>query len=81
MLLGAYLMGGLPDDDAATVRAHLEVCAMCKAEHDDLAPVPGWLSLLSGEQIPPRLTAVRDQDAGRERGKRKNRPGRPPGPR
>jgi hypothetical protein len=46
-------MGGLPDDDAAVVRAHLEVCAMCRAEHDDLALVPGWLSLLSGAQIPP----------------------------
>ncbi len=55
MLLGAYLMGGLPKDDAAAVRAHLEVCARCKAEHDDLAPVSGLLSLLSGAQVPPRL--------------------------
>lgn len=42
-------MGGLRDDEAVVVREHLEVCAMCKAEHDDLARVPGWLSLLSGE--------------------------------
>ena len=58
ILLGAYLMGGLREKDAAAVRAHLETCAMCKAEHDDLAPVPGWLSLLSDEQDPPRLTIV-----------------------
>lgn len=81
MFLGAYLMGGLPEADAAAVRAHLEVCAMCKAEHDDLAPVPGWLSLLSDEQVPPRLTVARDPDADRERGKRAGRARRPPGKR
>jgi anti-sigma factor RsiW len=80
-LLGVYLMGGLPEDDAAAVRAHLAVCAMCKAEHDDLAPVPGWLSLLSDEQIPPRLTVARDPDADPDRGKPKGRGRRPPGPR
>ena len=47
LLLGAYLMGGLSEDEAATVRAHLKVCARCKAEHDYLAPVPGFLRLLS----------------------------------
>lgn len=80
-LLGVYLMGGLPADDAAAVRAHLEVCAMCKAEHDDLAPVPGWLSLLSDEQIPPRLTVARDPDGDRDGGQRKGRNRRRPGPR
>ncbi len=81
MFLGAYLMGGLPEDDAAVVRAHLETCAMCKAEHDDLAPVPGWLSLLSDEQIPPRLTVARDPDADSEPGNRRGRARRPPDPR
>lgn len=81
MFLGAYLMGGLPEDDAAAVRAHLEVCAMCKAEHDDLAPVPGWLSLLSDTQVPPRLTVARDPDADPEPGKRRGTTRRPPDPR
>lgn len=81
MLLGAYLMGGLPEEDAAAVRAHLDVCAMCKAEHDDLAPVPGWLSLLSDEQAPPRLTVAHDPDAHREPGQRIGRARRPPGKR
>ena|SRR5260370_19832401 len=81
MLLGAYLMGGLPEDDAAAVRAHLDVCAKCKAEHDDLAPVPGWLKLLSDAQVPPRVTVARDQDADREPSKRRGRARRPPGPR
>lgn len=83
MYLGAYLMGGLPEDDAAAVREHLEVCATCKAEHDDLAPVPGWLSLLAADEVPPRLTVVRDPDADGEQGKggHGGSGGRPPGPR
>jgi anti-sigma factor RsiW len=82
ILLGAYLMGGLGEKDAAAVRAHLEVCAMCKAEHDDLAPVPGWLDLLSNEQDPPRLTIVPpDPTANRGRDKRTGRTRRPPGTR
>ncbi len=81
MFLGAYLMGGLPEDDAAAVRAHLEVCATCKAEHDDLAPVPGWLSLLSDAQVPPRLTVARDPDADPEPGTGRGRARRPPDPR
>ena len=67
MLLGAYLMGGLAEDDVAAVRAHLEVCADCKAEHDDLAPVPGWLSLLSEAPGRPHLSVARDPEPGAAR--------------
>ncbi|HUD37599.1 MAG TPA: zf-HC2 domain-containing protein [Streptosporangiaceae bacterium] len=81
LLLGAYLMGGLGEDDAAAVRAHLDVCAICRAEHDELAPVTGWLSLLSEAQEPPRLTVVGDPDAEREHGKRRGRARRPRGSR
>ena len=82
ILLGAYLMGGLGEKDAAAVRSHLETCAMCKAEHDDLAPVPGWLSLLSDEPDPPRLTVVRPDPAAEcGRAKRPGRTRRPPGTR
>jgi len=81
ILLGAYLMGGLSEKDAAAVRAHLETCAMCKAEHDDLAPVPGWLSLLSDEQGPPRLTIVPPDQAAARPPKRTGRTRRPPGSR
>jgi anti-sigma factor RsiW len=73
LLLGAYLMGGLPEDDAAAVRAHLEVCDMCRAEHDELAPVPGWLSLLSEARERPHLTVAGDPDADREPGTPKGR--------
>jgi putative zinc finger protein len=54
LLLGAYLVGGVPEDDAVAIRAHLEVCISCAAEFDDLAPVAGWLSLLAEAQQPRR---------------------------
>ncbi len=73
-------MGRLSEDDAAVVGAHLETCAMCKAEHDDLAPGPGWLSLLSDTRVPPRPTVASDPEADRARGKRKDRARMPPGP-
>jgi anti-sigma factor ChrR (cupin superfamily) len=47
LLLGAYVLGGLTASQEAAVRAHLEHCARCRAEHDELAVVPSWLDLLS----------------------------------
>jgi hypothetical protein len=76
LLLGAYLLGGLPEE--AAVRAHLDVCATCKAEHDELASVPAWLSLLCDDHEPPRLTVVGDPDDGPPPGWR---PGWPRSPR
>jgi anti-sigma factor RsiW len=46
-LLGAYVLGGLTAVQEAAVRAHLECCAQCRAEHDWLAVVPSWLDLLT----------------------------------
>jgi anti-sigma factor RsiW len=46
VLLGAFLLGGLTADEESAVRAHLSVCARCRAEHDHLACVPGWLDLM-----------------------------------
>jgi hypothetical protein len=46
MQLGAFLLGGLAAHEAAAIRAHLGGCAQCRAEHDELACVPGWLDLL-----------------------------------
>jgi anti-sigma factor RsiW len=45
--LGACILGGLSAADDAAVREHLDRCALCRAEHDDLACVPGWLDLLA----------------------------------
>jgi len=47
VLLGAYILGGLSAAEKTAVREHLDRCARCRAEHDDLACVPGWLDLLA----------------------------------
>jgi anti-sigma factor RsiW len=59
MLLGALILGGLPAAEASAVRAHLEICGRCRAEHDELARVPGWLDLVAeagneGDQLAAR---------------------------
>ena len=46
--VGAYALGALDPDEAAAVRRHLETCPECAALHDELAPLPGLLSLAGG---------------------------------
>jgi anti-sigma factor RsiW len=59
--LGAYVLGGLGEEDAARVRAHLETCPTCAAEYSELAGLPQLLDLamLAGtsgqEPVPPAL--------------------------
>ena len=48
--LGAYVLGALDPDEAASVRRHIETCAECAAEHDALAPMPGLLQLAGGAE-------------------------------
>jgi hypothetical protein len=48
--VGAYALGALDPDEAADVRRHLEVCPECAAVHDELAPLPGLLSLAGGAE-------------------------------
>ncbi len=45
-LLGVYLLGGMEAADERAVRAHLDVCQQCRDEHDYLAVVPQWLSMV-----------------------------------
>jgi anti-sigma factor RsiW len=64
MLLGAFLLGGLSAREESVVRAHLGVCAKCRAEHEYLASVPLWLDLACEgaadddplDQVPGRLS-------------------------
>ena len=42
-LLGAYLLGGLPPDEAAAFERHLAECPDCRAELDELASLPALL--------------------------------------
>jgi predicted anti-sigma-YlaC factor YlaD len=51
LLLGAYVLGGLTALQEAAVQAHLERCARCRAEYDELAVVPSWLDLLTPEDL------------------------------
>jgi anti-sigma factor RsiW len=50
-LLGAYVLGALEPDEAATVREHVATCPACAAEHARLAPLPGLLTLAEGAQM------------------------------
>jgi putative zinc finger protein len=59
--LGAYVLGSLAEDEAERVRAHLEECELCAAEHAGLAGIPQLLDLAvvagSGEDdpLPPAI--------------------------
>jgi anti-sigma factor RsiW len=59
-LLGAYVLGGLAAQEASAVRAHLDRCARCQAEHEKLACVPSWLDLLAGTEAAGGLGLVAD---------------------
>jgi hypothetical protein len=52
--VGAYLVGALDGDARAQVIAHLEACAGCRSEYDELVPVRGLLSQLAGPDAAPR---------------------------
>jgi putative zinc finger protein len=52
--VGAYLVGALDGDARARVIAHLETCAGCRSEYDELVPVRGLLSQLAGPDAAPR---------------------------
>lgn len=52
--VGAYLVGALGGDARAQVIAHLEACAGCRSEYEELVPVRGLLSQLAGPDAAPR---------------------------
>lgn len=53
--LGAYALGGLEPDEAADLEGHLEICAGCRSELADLAPLPALLGLAA--EAPPPVPA------------------------
>jgi anti-sigma factor RsiW len=60
-LLGAYVLGVLDGDEWATVQAHLDSCAPCRREVDDLREMEAAL----GEIPPEALLDGPPPDAGR----------------
>jgi anti-sigma factor RsiW len=53
--IGAYVVGALGPVEAAGVRRHLRGCAACRADYQDLVPVPHWLSRMNpADGMPPR---------------------------
>jgi anti-sigma factor RsiW len=80
MLLGALVLGGLSATEERAVRAHLEICGECQAEHDELACVPGWLDLLAeaGPADEPAAGGSPGQATRRGGAARPLRPRRPP---
>jgi len=52
--VGAYLVGALDGDARAQVTAHLESCAGCRGDYEELIPVRGLLSQLAGPDAAPR---------------------------
>jgi anti-sigma factor RsiW len=58
--LGAYVLGGLEPDETHALESHLSACAACRAQHTEIAGVPGLLRL--AQDAPPRAPGrVRDR--------------------
>ena len=52
-MIGAFVLGRLDEDKRAALRAHLDGCAECRAEVEELWPVAGALADAAPEQIDP----------------------------
>jgi anti-sigma factor RsiW len=52
-LLGGYVLGALEPAEAEIVRAHLDECAACALEHDQLAGIPRMLDMAGAEDSVP----------------------------
>jgi predicted anti-sigma-YlaC factor YlaD len=59
-LLGVYVLGGLRGAQEARVRAHLEYCAQCRTEYEELAEVTRFLDMITGEEAAQRPAAPAD---------------------
>lgn len=64
--LGAYLLGALTPDEAASVAEHLTECQACADELQELAWVSDMLLRVPAEQVERLDVGPRDQDAAAE---------------
>lgn len=51
--LAAFVLGALDPDEALEVGAHIEVCAMCRADAEEFRSVVGMLPYASSPYAPP----------------------------
>lgn len=66
--LGAYVLGHLPDAEAAALRAHLDGCPACRAELDEIAPAARALARVDPdalEALPVPQPDLADRIVGR----------------
>ena len=82
--LGAYVLGQLSEDERAATAAHIDGCAACRAEAEELAPVARLLPMADpnhiatapapppdlGERISHRIAAERGDVRRRKRRRR-----------
>lgn len=52
-MIGAFVLGRLDEDKRAALQAHLDGCAECRAEVEELSPVAGALADAAPEHIDP----------------------------
>jgi hypothetical protein len=78
--IGAYLVGALDGGARARLIRHLETCAGCRMDYDDLVPVRGLLSQLAGtgggaRVVEPGKHGYGDERPAVRRCRRRGRPG------
>jgi anti-sigma factor RsiW len=61
LLLGAYTLGGLEEEQAAELRAHLATCTSCSEEHDRLARVVSMLDIAGPLESQPLPQGLEDR--------------------
>ncbi|MDI9581425.1 MAG: zf-HC2 domain-containing protein, partial [Thermobispora sp.] len=76
MSLGVYVLGALDADEEAAVRAHLEACAACRAEAEELSGLTPLLARVTERDIeqvgePPRAVLDRLITTAARRGRRR----------
>ncbi|MFS4092142.1 anti-sigma factor family protein [Streptomyces sp. AF1A] len=62
LALGAYVLGVLSPEETEQVRAHLEECDACRAEHAELAGLPALLATVSAAEVEGRSVPAGHED-------------------
>lgn len=64
--LGAFALGALHESESAAVRAHLDGCAACRAEYEQIAPLAGLLDRVDPDHLDSRTAAAPPPGLGDE---------------